>query len=73
MKTEIDAQLLREARRFAWRFACDDCVHFDSDHDQCSLGFDATLRRGSMPEAYELEDSRHKGRTLELCKTFELA
>jgi hypothetical protein len=48
VKTTVDAQLLREARRFALRFACDDCAHFDPDHERCSLRFVAAPRRSAL-------------------------
>jgi hypothetical protein len=48
VKTTIDAQLLREARRFALRFACEDCAHFDPDHERCSLLFDPAPRRSAL-------------------------
>jgi hypothetical protein len=62
VRTIVDERLLDEARRFAFRFACEDCAHFDSGAERCSLAFPATPRRD------------HLGRThLELCKAFELA
>jgi hypothetical protein len=72
MKTQVDPHLRAEARRLAFRFACDDCAHFSPasappssgtslDPGRCSLGFVASPRRGAL-EADEVE----------LCKTFEL-
>jgi hypothetical protein len=29
VRTLVDARLREEAERFSFRFACDDCVHFD--------------------------------------------
>ena len=63
MKTPVDERLRREARRFALRFACDDCAHFDPPAERCSLGYPAAPRRDAL------------GRTrthLELCKEYEL-
>ncbi|HEX3771608.1 MAG TPA: hypothetical protein VHV30_12110 [Polyangiaceae bacterium] len=62
MKTPVDARLRDEAARFAFRFACDDCAHFDAGAARCSLQFPATLRRGALEEAPAIE----------LCKAFEL-
>lgn len=63
MRTPVDARLREEARRFAFRFACDDCAHFDARAARCSLGYPAAPRRGA------LEGGTH----LELCKEYELA
>ncbi len=62
MKTLVDATFRREARLFVFRFACDDCAHFDSTLERCSLTFPAA------PRARALD-----GAEIELCKTFELA
>jgi hypothetical protein len=73
VKTRVDVRLLAEARRFAFRFACDDCAHFAvhraqeaavalAPADACSLGYPAAPR----PDALA-------GADLELCKSFELA
>jgi hypothetical protein len=61
MKTRIDASLRREATQFSFRFACDDCAHFDPDRERCSFGFVAAPRRDALNR-----DS------IESCKTFEL-
>jgi hypothetical protein len=65
MKTRVDPHLRAEARRLAFRFACDDCAHFSPetplDPGRCSLGFIAAPRRGAL-DADEVE----------LCKAFEL-
>jgi len=62
VKTRVDERLLDEARRFAFRFACEDCAHFDVRAERCSLAYPAAPRRGEL------------GRThLELCKSFECA
>jgi len=63
--TLVDPRLLREAARFAFRFACDDCVHFAPDADpsrgRCSLGYPPAPRRDAL-----------RAGQLELCKDFEL-
>jgi len=62
VRTPVDARLLEEAARFAFRFACEECAHFDVDAGRCSLGYPAAPRRDAL-------GARH----LELCKEFELA
>jgi hypothetical protein len=61
VRTLVDERLRDEARRFAFRFACDDCAHFDAEPERCSLAYPATPRRDDMGRAH-----------LELCKAFEL-
>jgi hypothetical protein len=61
VKTLIDARLREQASRFVFRFACDDCAHFDRDRERCSLAYPATPRRHALD-----------GAEVELCKTFEL-
>lgn len=62
MKTPVDARLRDEAARYAFRFACDDCVHFCAERDRCSLAYPAAPRRDALDDE-----------TLETCKEFELA
>ena len=64
MRTRVDAQLRLEAARYALRFACDDCAHFDEGGDRCSLEYPATPRRGALQGEGDAE--------IELCKSFEL-
>ena len=63
MRTRVDARLREEAARYALRFACEDCAHFDpaGGRGRCSLEYPAAPRRDALlaPE-------------LELCKEFEL-
>ena len=63
MKTRVDDRLRSEAARFAFRFACDDCTHFEVDGGRCSLEYPAAPRRSAL--AIEAAD-------VELCKAFEL-
>jgi len=63
MKTRVDDRLRSEAARFAFRFACDDCAHFDVDGGRCSLEYPAAPRRGALATG---------AGDLELCKAFEL-
>ncbi len=61
MKTWVDSALREEAKRFAFRFACDDCAHFDPAGELCSFGYPAAPRRDALDSA-----------AMELCKAFEL-
>jgi hypothetical protein len=62
VRTPVDARLRDEAARFAFRFACDDCAHFDERRERCSLGYPAAPRRDALDAAH-----------VELCKAYELA
>jgi hypothetical protein len=62
VKTRVDARLREEATRFALRFACEDCAHFDPACGRCSLEYPASPRRHEL-----------LAEELELCKEFELA
>ena len=61
MKTPVDGRLREEAARYALRFACEDCAHFEPASGRCSLEYPASPRREAL-----LADE------LELCKEFEL-
>ncbi len=65
MRTLVDARLRDEARRFALRFACEDCAHFEGS--QCSLAYPAAPRREA------LEGNGGRPETIEFCKSFEIA
>ena len=61
MKTRVTLRFLDEARRFALRYACDDCAHFFSAHG-CAHGYPLGERRGrTLAEDDELS----------FCKEFE--
>ena len=62
VKTHVDLRLREEARAYAFRFACEDCAHFDTELARCSLSYEAAPRRDALG-----------GTRIELCKTFELA
>jgi len=62
VRTLVDARLRDEASRFAFRFACEECAHFDAPGQRCSLAYPAAPRREAL-----------QGPHLELCKDFELA
>jgi hypothetical protein len=61
VRTRVDARLREEAARYALRFACEDCVHFEPGSGRCSLEYPASPRREAL-----------SADVLELCKEFEL-
>lgn len=75
MRTRVDARLREEATRFALRFACEDCAHFDLGSERCSLEYPASPRREALlatPARDEATPARDETAELELCKEFEL-
>jgi hypothetical protein len=64
VKTIVDDRLRDEAARFQFRFACDDCAHFDEVRERCSLSYPAAPRRRTLARDSDSAD-------VELCKTFE--
>jgi hypothetical protein len=62
MRTNVDDQLREEAQRFAFRFSCEDCAHFDASASHCSLAYPPAPRRDALRLTH-----------LELCKEFDLA
>jgi hypothetical protein len=63
VKTVVDARLREEARRYAFRYACEDCAHFSpSPRHPCSLAYPASPRQGALD-----------GPIVEFCKSFEVA
>ena len=63
MLTLIDERLRREARSFALRFGCDDCVHYDPDTRACGNGW---------PNRDLCDVDLESASTLGFCKEFEL-
>ena len=63
MRHTVDQELLRQARVFALRFACEDCVHFDAEDARCAHGY---TERPSAGAIHQL------GATIAFCKEFEL-
>jgi hypothetical protein len=61
VKTLVDKRFRLEVARYDFRFACDDCAHFDLGGARCSLDYPAAPRRDAL-----------QGADLELCKAFEL-
>jgi hypothetical protein len=64
MRTRIDEALVREATELRLRFACPDCAFFDPATRTCAEGY---------PNAVHLGRELEPARTLEFCKSFELA
>jgi hypothetical protein len=61
VKTRVDERLHLEVARYEFRFACDDCAHFDVRGARCSMDYPAAPRRDAL-----------RGDAIELCKSFEL-
>ena len=70
VKTRVDALLRAQAAAFAFRFACEDCVHFDPAGERCSLGYPAVPRRVALADPRKRKEEEEA--ELVLCKTFEL-
>jgi len=68
VRTRVDARFREEAARYALRFACEDCAHFDPAGERCSLEYPASPRR----DALLAPPARDETPELELCKEFEL-
>lgn len=62
MRTTVDVRLMDEAERFALRFACEDCAHFDGH--ACLHGYPTTQHRRALLRL---------GSVLSFCKEFEIA
>jgi hypothetical protein len=60
MKTRVTPILREEARRFGFRFACNDCVHYDGA--RCGEGWPDRVERNAIAERDEVV----------FCKQFEL-
>ncbi|HEY4117444.1 MAG TPA: hypothetical protein VGM56_06290 [Byssovorax sp.] len=65
MKTPVDDRLRAEAARYSFRFACEDCVHFDAARAVCGHGYPPAPRRASLQESSE-------NATIAFCKEFDL-
>jgi hypothetical protein len=61
MKTRVDSLLRDEATRFALRFACEHCAHFDDARQGCSHGYPASPRKDAL-----------EGGEVLFCKEFEM-
>jgi hypothetical protein len=61
VRTQVDDRLRAEAARFHFRFACEDCVHFDDRTPRCSFAYPLAPRRDALSDSH-----------LELCKDFDL-
>jgi hypothetical protein len=63
MLSRVDDRFRQEARRFALRFTCDACVHFDPDRTACAHEYPAE-------EHHRIDLERVT--ELSFCKLFEL-
>jgi hypothetical protein len=72
MKTRVDAQLLEQAARLRFRFACEDCAHFSDETQACSFGYHAAPRRHELEPRLSGSGPSDPS-VVELCKTYELA
>ena len=63
MITELDQPLIDELALYRVRFCCDDCIHYEPDSAECSLGYPTLAHRAHLLTP---------GRTIIFCKTFEL-
>jgi hypothetical protein len=82
VRTVVDARLREEARRYALRYACEDCIHFcgggaaQTARQFCSLAYPAAPRRGALDGPRFRPGSGEAGDVpsfVEFCKTFEVA
>ena len=64
MKIYVDQRLRDEARRYALKFRCEDCVHFDPAREACSEGYPSEPHR---------QRELVLGEALLFCKHFEVA
>lgn len=67
MRTPADHRLRDEAQRFALRFACDDCAHFDADNIRCAHEYPLEPRRDALAMIGPNEPP-----PIAFCKEFEL-
>ncbi len=63
MLSLVDDRFRQEARRFALRFTCEVCAHFDPEQGRCSDGYPAEQHWHIDPERVT---------ELRFCKLFEL-
>ena len=63
MRSQVDDKLILEAERYAFRFTCEACTHFDPERLLCGEGFPTEPHQG-------IDLDRVK--SLEFCKAFEL-
>jgi hypothetical protein len=61
--TRVDEQLRREAERFALRFGCESCAHFEPGARTCANGY---------PNAAHVDERLGSREALAFCKEFEL-
>jgi hypothetical protein len=65
VRTEVDAELRRDATRYGLRYACEDCAYFVAPTGGCAEGFPNAMHRA---RPLDVETT-----ALVFCKRFELA
>jgi hypothetical protein len=63
MRSQVDDKLIREAERYAFRFCCEACSHFDAERVMCGEGY---------PTQPHHRIDLNLVKSLEFCKAFEL-
>ncbi|HEX9622093.1 MAG TPA: hypothetical protein VF989_18230 [Polyangiaceae bacterium] len=63
MITRVTPELVRDARRYAFRYGCESCAHYEIERSECSNGY---------PNAAHRERSLGERGTVVFCKLFEL-
>lgn len=63
MLSRVDEEFRDQVRRFALRFGCESCMHFDTEGQSCCNGY---------PTAPHLRLDLDSIRSLLFCKMFEL-
>jgi hypothetical protein len=63
MQTRVDLRFVSEAERYAFRFTCEACAHFDAVRLSCGEGFPNDAHRSV---------DLGRAASLEFCKSFEL-
>jgi hypothetical protein len=63
MQSRVDDKLISESERYAFRYGCESCSHFDPERLTCGEGYPTQPHRGIDLGRIE---------SLEFCKAFEL-
>ena len=63
MQSRVDDKLISEAERYAFRFTCEACTHFDPERVACGEGF---------PTEPHHRIDLDLVKSLAFCKSFEL-
>ncbi|MGC4064281.1 MAG: hypothetical protein QM784_06470 [Polyangiaceae bacterium] len=63
MRTLVDDLLVEQTLRFRLRYGCENCAHFASSSETCSLGYPNDMHREHLLQA---------GTKITFCKEFDL-